>query len=137
MVDLSDKEAFEMGLVENVHHRTMDPIEEALAFDQYSKDRGWGGITDLSKRIGKSQEFVTKRIQLLRLPQNIRNEIIRQRISPSIALELLPLNSESIQEFADFVIKNPLTKLEVRKIVRSSPSKKEAKTLKWITSGQV
>jgi ParB family transcriptional regulator, chromosome partitioning protein len=125
MVDLSDKEAFEMGLVENVHHRTMDPIEEALAFDQYSKDRGWGGITDLSKRIGKSQEFVTKRIQLLRLPQNIRNEIIRQRISPSIALELLPLNSESIQEFADFVIKKPLTKLEVRKIVRSSASKKE------------
>lgn len=125
MVDLSDKEAFEMGLVENVHHKTMNPIEEALAFDQYSKDRGWGGITDLSKRIGKSQEFVTKRIQLLRLPQDIRNEIIRQRISPSIALELLPLNSEGIQEFANFVIKNPLTKLEVRKIVRSTASKKE------------
>jgi hypothetical protein len=35
-----------------------------------------------------------------------------------------------MEEFADFVIKNPLTKLEVRKIVRRSASKKEAKTLK-------
>ena len=120
MVDLSDKEAFEMGLVENVHHKTMNPIEEALAFDRYSKDRGWGGITDLSKRIGKSQEFVTKRLQLLRLPQNIRDEIIRQRINPSVALELLPLNADGMQEFANFVIKNPLTKLEVRKIVLST-----------------
>jgi ParB family chromosome partitioning protein len=123
MIDLSDKEAFEIGLVENVHHKTMNPIEEALAFDQYSKDLGWGGISDLSKRIGKSQEFVTKRIQLLRLPQNVRNEIIRQRISPSIALELLPLNAEGMQEFAEFVIKNPLTKMEVRNIVRSSAYK--------------
>ena len=125
MVDLSDKEAFEMGLVENVHHKTMNPIEEALAFDRYSKDRGWGGITDLSKRIGKSQEFVTKRLQLLRLPQNIRDEIICQRINPSVALELLPLNADGMQEFANFVIKNPLTKLEVRKIVRTTASKKE------------
>jgi ParB family chromosome partitioning protein len=125
MIDLTDKEAFEIGLVENVHHKTMNPIEEALAFDRYSKDLGWGGISDLSKRIGKSQEFVTKRIQLLRLPQNIRNEIIRQRISPSIALELLPLNVEGMQELAETVIKNPLTKMEVRNIVRSSTYKKK------------
>ena len=62
MVDLSDKEVFEMGLVENVYYKTMNPIEETLAFDQYSRDRGWGGIIDLSRRIGKSQEFVSRRI---------------------------------------------------------------------------
>jgi hypothetical protein len=62
MVDLSDKEAFEMGLVENVYYKTMNPIEETLAFDQYSRDQGWGVIIDLSRRIGKSQEFVSKRI---------------------------------------------------------------------------
>ena len=85
----------------------MNPIEETLAFDHYSKDRGWGGITNLSKSIGKSQEFVTKRIRLLRFPKNIREEIIRQRISPNVALELLLLNSESMQESVDFMIRNP------------------------------
>jgi ParB family chromosome partitioning protein len=103
-----------------VHHKTMNPIEEAIAFNQYSEGRGWGGITELAARIGRSQEFVTKRIQLLRLPQNIRNEIIRQRISPSVALEMLPLDKGAVQEIADFVIKNPLTKVEIRNIVKGS-----------------
>nr|MDQ6864249.1 ParB/RepB/Spo0J family partition protein [Thermoproteota archaeon] len=120
VIDLSDKEAYEIGLVENVHHKTMNPIEEAIAFNQYGEGRGWGGITELAARIGRSQEFVTKRIQLLRLPQNIRNEIIRQRISPSVALEMLPLDRGAMQEFADFVIKNPLTKVEIRNIVKAS-----------------
>ena len=119
-IDLSDKEAYEIGLVENVHHKTMNPIEEAIAFNRYGEGRGWGGITELAARIGRSQEFVTKRIQLLRLPQNIRNEIIRQRISPSVALEMLPLDRGAMQEFADFVIKNPLTKVEIRNIVKAS-----------------
>jgi ParB family chromosome partitioning protein len=120
VIDLSDREAYEVGLVENVHHKTMNPIEEGIAFNQYSECRGWGGITELATRIGRSQEFVTKRIQLLSLPQIIRNEIIRQRISPSVALEMLPLDKGPMQEIADFVLKNPVTKVEIRNIVKGS-----------------
>ena len=120
VIDLSDREAYEVGLVENVHHKTMNPIEEGIAFNQYSEGRGWGGITELATRIGRSQEFVSKRIQLLRLPENIRNEIIRQRISPSVALEMLPLDKGAMQEIADFVIENPVTKVEIRNIVKGS-----------------
>jgi ParB family chromosome partitioning protein len=120
VVELSDKEAYEVALVENVQHKTMNPIEEAVAFNHYVESFGWGGISDLSRRIGKSQEFVTKRIQLLRLPEKVREEIIRQRMTPSVALEMLPLEKEAMAEFADFIIKNPLTKDEVRHIVRVS-----------------
>jgi ParB family chromosome partitioning protein len=120
VIDLSDKEAYELALVENVQHRTMNAIEEAVAFNQYGESRGWGGISELAARIGRSQEFVTKRIQLLRLPQNIRNEIIHHRISPSVALEMLPLDKEAMEEVADFVIKNPLTKVQIRNIVKTS-----------------
>jgi ParB family chromosome partitioning protein len=58
LVDLSDREAYEIALVENLQHRTMNPMEEAIAFSQYVASHGWGGVTDLSKRIGRSQEFV-------------------------------------------------------------------------------
>ena len=120
IVELSDKEAYEVALIENVQHKTMNPIEEAVAFDHYVKSFGWGGISELARRIGKSQEFVTKRIQLLRLPERVREEIIRQRMTPSVALEMLPLDNEAMEEFADFIIQNPLTKDEVRHIVRVS-----------------
>jgi ParB family transcriptional regulator, chromosome partitioning protein len=139
VIELSDKEAYEVGLVENVHHRTMNPIEEAIAFNRYGQDRGWGGITELARRIGRSQEFVTKRIQLLRLPPNIHNEIIHRRITPSVALEMLPLDKEAMQEFANFVIKNPLTKVEVRNIVKISKAKKKESNdqSEYYTEGRV
>jgi ParB family transcriptional regulator, chromosome partitioning protein len=120
IVELSDKEAYEVALIENVQHKTLNPIEEANAFDHYVKSFGWGGISELARRICKSQEFVTKRIQLLRLPGKVREEIIRQRMTPSVALEMLPLDNETMEEFTDFVIQNPLTKDEVRHIVRVS-----------------
>lgn len=127
IIDLTDKEAYEVALVENVQHKTMNPIEEAVAFGQYVESYGWGGVSELAKRIGRSQEFVTRRIQLLRLPERIREEIMRQRITPSVALEMLPLDKGAIEEFADFVIKNPLTRNEIRHIVKVSKTKSDEK----------
>jgi len=118
IVELSDKEAYEVSLVENVQRKTMNPIEEAIAFKGYVECRGWGGVSELAKRIGRSQEFVTKRIQLLRLPQKIQEEIIRQRMNPSVALELLPLSKDVIGPLTDLVIDNKLTKYEARRLVR-------------------
>lgn len=63
LIDLSDKEAYELVLVENVQHKTLNPIEEAIAFGRYVESHGWGGVTNLARRIGRSQEFVTRRIQ--------------------------------------------------------------------------
>jgi ParB family transcriptional regulator, chromosome partitioning protein len=123
LVDLSDREAYEVALVENLQHKTMNPMEEAMAFSQYVTSHGWGGVTDLSKRIGRSQEFVSRRIQLLKLPTKIQDEIMRGRISPSVALEMLSLDKDAIEGFADFVIGNPLTRNEIRRIVRVSKTK--------------
>jgi ParB family transcriptional regulator, chromosome partitioning protein len=125
VIDLSDREAYEVAIVENVQQKTMNPIEDTIAFNRYVESFGWGGVTDLSKRIGRSQEFVTRRIQLLRLPQNIQDEIMRRRMSPSVALEMLQLERDAIEEFGDFVIKNPLTRNEIRRIVRVSKAKSE------------
>lgn len=80
IIDQTDKEAYEVALVENVQHKTMNSIE-AVAFSQYVESYGWDGISDLARRIGRSQEFVTRRIQLLRLSERIREEIMRQHDS--------------------------------------------------------
>ncbi len=112
IVELSDKEAYEVALVENVQHKTMNSIEEAMAFNHYVKSFGWGGISELARRIGKSQEFVTKRIQLLRLPEKVREEVIRQRITPSVALEMLPLDNESRKGILEIIITKALSDLQ-------------------------
>ncbi|MDE2589038.1 MAG: ParB/RepB/Spo0J family partition protein [Patescibacteria group bacterium] len=97
LVDLTDEESFEVALMENIHRKTMNAIEEANAYGRYVKDYGWGGVSDLAKRIGKSQEYVSKRLKLLDLPKSIQEEIIRRRIKPSLAEELSFVKNEKEQ----------------------------------------
>ena len=117
LIELSDQEAYELVLTENVQHKTMSAIDEAVAFNRYVKEYGWGGVSYLALRIGRSQEYVTKRIQLLSLPEKIISDIIDRRISPTAALELLPLNDTQIQELAKIINNSNLSKNRMRLIV--------------------
>jgi ParB family transcriptional regulator, chromosome partitioning protein len=97
IVDLSDKDAFEISLIENAQRRSMDPIEEGQAYSRYIVDYGWGGVSELAKVIGKSQEYISKRIKLLELPERMQNEIIRRRIRTSIGEELAYIKDKETQ----------------------------------------
>ena len=103
-----------MGLVENLQHKTMNPLKNLLHSKNMLKVMDGAVFLNWPRQIGKSQEFVTKRIQLLLLPKEIQQEIIRQRITPSLALELLPFDVKSVREMGEFVIKNSLTRIEAR-----------------------
>ena len=72
---LSDKAAFEIQLVENIQRESLDPIEEAESFKKYVLDYGWGGVSHLARVISKSEQYVSGRIQILRLPEGILTEI--------------------------------------------------------------
>ena len=88
IVELDDKQAFEISLIENIHRKSLNPIEEAYAFRSYVKDLGWGGISDLASKIGKSVSYVDKRLKLLDLPPEIIESISNSTISTSIGEEL-------------------------------------------------
>lgn len=118
VVELDDREAFEVSLLENIQRETLNPIEEARAFRNYVEEFGYGGETELARRIGKSQEYVSRRIGLLSLPQRVQNQIMRRRIAPSVAQELTLLNDEDAEEMAEAIGAKGLSLREVRRIVR-------------------
>ncbi len=123
VVELDDREAFEVSLLENIQRETLNPIEEARAFRNYVDEFGYGGETELARRIGKSQEYVSRRIGLLSLPQRVQDQIMRRRIAPSVAQELTLLNDEDAEEMADEIGAHGLTLREVRKIIRHRQAK--------------
>ncbi len=118
VVELDDKEAFEVSLLENIQRETLNPIEEARAFRNYVEEHGYGGETQLARKIGKSQEYVSRRIGLLSLPQRVQDQIMRRRIAPSVAQELTMLNDEDAEEMADEIGARQLTLREVRRIMK-------------------
>jgi ParB family chromosome partitioning protein len=119
ILELDDKQAFEVSLVENVQRNTLNPIEEARAFRRYVDECGYGGVSELAKKIGKSQEHVSKRLQLLKLPEGVQREIIRRRITPSAAYELCCADSEYIEQLAEEMLSEKLSLREVRRIIKS------------------
>ena len=118
IVELDDKEAFEISILENVQRKSLETLEEAQAFKDYVVEYGYGGITDLARRIGKSQEYVSRKIQLLDLPDGAKREITSQRINPSIAQELISIDRESAGKMAKIICEQGLSSREVRKLLR-------------------
>ncbi len=112
--ELSDMQAYEIQLTENLQRKTMDPIEEAEAYQKYVIDFGWGGVSDLGKKIGKSEEYVSHRMQLLSLPEGVRERVISSELSVSQALELTGVDSAARTEFADSIVDNKMTVKQIR-----------------------
>jgi ParB family chromosome partitioning protein len=119
IIELDDRESYEVSLIENVQHKTLNPIEEAMAFKRYVGEFGWGGVSVLAEKIGRSQEYVSRRIQLLQLPEQVQEKIMRRRISAGIAQELLSIDSKTAEKLAEMIENNRIKRNEVRQIVRS------------------
>ncbi|MCL4518778.1 MAG: ParB/RepB/Spo0J family partition protein [Thaumarchaeota archaeon] len=119
IVNANDREAYEIALIENMQRKSLDPIEEAVAFRRYVVECGWGGVTSLSKRIGKSEVYVSHRLLLLDLPQNVKEKISTRILNPSCAKELVWIqDAESQKQLAEEAIRHGLSVRQLNRIVK-------------------
>jgi len=118
--NVSDKEAYELSLTENVQRETLDPIEEAEAYGKYVDHFGWGSVSELAKKIGKSQEYVSHRMLLLRLPSEILEKVHTGELTSWQAQELVWLGDPSlVTKLGKSIITHKLTVNEIRDIRRN------------------
>ena len=124
IVKADDKEAFQLSLTENIQRKSLNPVEEAYAFEAYNLNCGWGGITELAFRIGKSISYVDRRMRLLNLPTDVVDLISKGKISPSAADELLPIQDQKQQSaLAHMVEVNRLSTRRLRLLRRELESR--------------
>lgn len=114
--EMTDKQAFEIQLSENIQRKSMDPIEEAEAFRRYVIDFGWGGVSDLAKKIGKSEEYVSHRIQLLKLPEEIKKKVVYHILNVSKAIEISTIPVEKQSQIVGEIIENNLSVKRIREL---------------------
>ncbi|MCL5067690.1 MAG: ParB/RepB/Spo0J family partition protein, partial [Thaumarchaeota archaeon] len=97
VIEMDDREALEISLIDNIQRQNLNPIEEAEAFKLYVVNFGRGGVTRLAQRIGKSEEYVSQRLLLLGLPKEIKDRISRRLLKASHACELVWLKDPEKQ----------------------------------------
>jgi len=128
VVELDDKTAFEVSIIENVQRHSLNPIEEGLAFRKYVKDFGWGGVSELAEKLSKSTSYVCKRMKFTELPKDIIDLISNCEVNVSAVEEILPIVDKDTQSKLTQLIKNrQLSSMTVRKIVRGLGTKKSDK----------
>lgn len=118
IVEVGEKQAFELSLIENIQRETLNPIEEAKAFKAYILDFGWGGASDLANKLGKSVSYISRRIALLDLPTDILDSIANSNLKPTIAQEICALKDvRSQSELAEMITARNLPTKTIREVI--------------------
>jgi ParB family chromosome partitioning protein len=138
VVELDDKTAFEVSIVENVQRRTLSVLEEGMAFKKYVTDFGWGGVSELAQKISKSPTYVSRRIKLLELPPAILDLIANTSINVATAEELVYINNESKQsELAALISCRHLSSRKVRDIIKENETEHRNTFLEYTSTDRI
>jgi ParB family chromosome partitioning protein len=116
--EVEGREALEISLIENLQREDLNPIEAAEAFKHLIEEFDISQ-EDLSKRMGKDRTTITNTLRLLKLPLEVRNQLLQNRITSGHARAILSLeNKEKQKELCALIIKKGLSVREAEVIAR-------------------
>ena len=122
--EVTDKEAFEIALIENIQREDLNPVEEAEAYKRLIEEHG---LTqeELAARVGKDRSTVANALRLLRLPDAIKQAIVAGELSMGHARALLAIHDEGdLRKAAEKVIAEALSVRAVESLVQRLKSKR-------------
>ncbi|HMA71379.1 MAG TPA: ParB/RepB/Spo0J family partition protein [Xanthobacteraceae bacterium] len=133
VLDVSDAEALELAIVENVQREDLNPLEEAAGYQslidefKYHQD-------DIAKVVGKSRSHVANMLRLLKLPEFVKAAIRSGQFSAGHARALI--GHPEPERIARQIIERGLNVRQVEALTRNRgkgqerrPRQKDADTI--------
>ena len=122
--EMSDEQAMEIALIENLQREDLNPIEEAeglsLLMERYHLTQ-----EQAAERVGMSRPAVANSIRLLNLPEEVRDLTRSGKLSAGHARALLAMgNDADMKAAADEILKKQLSVRDIEKMVKASAAKK-------------
>lgn len=111
--EITDRQSLEIAIIENVQRADLNAIEEALGYEQLLQEHGYTQ-SELAETIGKSRSHVANTLRLLKLPDAVREMVVRGELSAGAARTAV--SQDDPETFA-------------RRIVDGGMSVREAETL--------
>jgi ParB family transcriptional regulator, chromosome partitioning protein len=94
--EMDDRDVLEVTLIENLQRQDLSPLEEAAAFVRLIDEFG-ATQEQVAQRVGRSRPAVANTLRLLQLPDDVREELRKERLSAGHARALLALESPTEQ----------------------------------------
>ena len=122
-----EQSLLEMALIENIQRENLNPIDEAIAYRRLA-DEFQLKQEDIAAAVGKDRASVANYLRLLKLPDEVRNEVASGRLSMGHARALLALTDEAdLVRVARDVLARNLSVRETESIIRKMGEGGEAR----------
>ena len=95
VVEVSDGEALQLAIIENVQRADLNPIEEAGAYQRLADEFGYSQ-EEVAKTVGKSRPHITNTLRLLRLSKPVQDLVMAGELSAGHARMLVGLENQEL-----------------------------------------
>ena len=126
--DMTDNEALQIGIIENVQRSDLNPIEEAEGFQRLIDEFSYTQEV-LAKTLGKSRSHIANTLRLVGATNKVREYLVAGQLSAGHARALL--GHPNADRLASDIVKQGLSVRNVEKLVADKkPSKGGSKSKK-------
>ena len=118
--DVSLGDQLELALIENIQRQDLNPIDEAEAYSRLINDFG---LTqeETARRVGKMRTTVANMLRLLKLPDSIKNDIVKNKLTVGHARCLLSVidDTEALQRLRKEIVSKQLSVRQTEELIKS------------------
>lgn len=118
---VDDQSAAAMALIENLQRENLNPIEEAFAVSNLTKQFDWTH-QQVADAIGKARATVSNLLRLLELPSDVRELMKQDQLSMGHARALLSLPAIQQAQIGQMVVAKNLSVRQTEQLVRKQLS---------------
>lgn len=128
--EMTDREAAELALIENLQRQDLNPMEEALGYRTLMEQYGMTQ-EDAARAVGKSRPAVANALRLLNLPTEIAEMVSSGQLSAGHARTILSFETLTAQmEAAQAAIRQDLSVRALEKMAKASRSSRPERTVR-------
>lgn len=115
VVEVNDREAFQLAIIENVQRADLNPIEEANAYQRLADEFDYSQ-EEVAKTVGKSRPHVANTLRLLKLTKPVQELITTSKLDAGHARILVGLDDQV--ELANLIVERGYSVRQVEAMIR-------------------
>jgi ParB family chromosome partitioning protein len=130
VLDVTDEEALELAIIENVQRADLNPLEEAMGYQVLANEFNHSQ-EDIAKVVGKSRSHIANTLRLLKLPDPVKAYINAGKLSAGHARALI--GQPDPEAAAREIVEKGLNVRQVEALTQTGPKAKTAKARAQVT----
>lgn len=116
--EMSDEQAIEIAVIENLQRENLSPLDEAAIFARMTTELGYS-IRKLAEKLGKDKGYIENRLRLVAAPADVRALVAERSDTISHAYELMKIDDPARRaELATQIARGELSLARLKSVVR-------------------